>query len=400
VIDFSLTDEQRQLQQLARTFAERELRPIADACDAAESCPPELVARAASIGLVGYALPAAHGGGGCDAVTSAIVAEELSWGDAGLAAAINGAQLCAGPIALAGSEDQRRRHLTRLAAPSGTLGAIAFSEPHAGSDVGAMRTAALPDAGGFRLRGEKCYVTNGGIADLYVVFATLDPAAGYAGITAFVVDGRAPGLRAGRVERKLGLRASHTGSIHLDDVWVGPEDVLGGEGGGFPLAMRFFAWSRPQVAAGAVGVARAAYEYASAYAREREAFGRPLARLQAIAFKLAEMGMLVEAARLLSWRACRQLDDGLDAGLAGSWAKAFAADAALRVTAEAVQVLGGAGVMRDHPVERWMRDAKVLQIVEGTSEIQREIAGRYVAGGITEPEAPRSSRPASSSPFS
>jgi alkylation response protein AidB-like acyl-CoA dehydrogenase len=399
MIDLTLSDEHRELQRLARSFAERELRPIAEACDAANEFPRELLGEAAAIGLASYALPAEHGGGGCDAVTCAIVAEELSWGDAGLAGSINGAQLCAGPIVLGGSDEQRARYLPRLASPQGALGAIAFTEPHAGTDVAAMRTRAVRDGGDYLLTGEKCYITNGGIAELYVVFATVDPEAGAAGITAFVVDGAAPGLTAGQKERKLGLRASHTGSIHLDRVRVPAEDVLGGEGGGFPLAMRFFEWSRPQVAASAVGVARAAYEHAAGYATEREAFGRPLARLQGVSFKLAEMGMLVEAARLLTWRACLLLDEGADAGLAGSWAKAFAADAALRVTSEAVQVLGGAGVMRDHPVERWMRDAKVLQIVEGTSEIQREIAGRYVAAGVIAPGAaaspPRASSPSS-----
>jgi acyl-CoA dehydrogenase len=390
VIDFALTDEQAALRDLAHEFAERELRPIAAEWDERDDFPRELVRAAAEVGLTCYGLPAEHGGGGLDAVTSAIVAEELAWGDPGLSAAFGGAALCGAPIALAGTEEQKARWLPRLCSKDGALGAIAFSEPQAGSDLAAIRTRAARDGDGFVLTGEKAYITNGGLAELYVVFATLDPELGAAGITAFVVEGDAPGLRAGKKERKIGMRASHTGSIHLDGVRVGADAVLGGEGGGFPLALQFFVRSRPQIAAAAVGLARAAYEHAGAYAAEREAFGKPIARLQGVGFRLADMGMLVEAARLLTWRACRLLDEGQDAGLAGSWAKAFAADAAMRVSTDAVQVLGAAGLMRDHPVERWMRDAKVLQIVEGTSEVQREIAARYAAHGVLAPPPSRS----------
>jgi alkylation response protein AidB-like acyl-CoA dehydrogenase len=389
LIGFSLTEEQEGLRDLAHGFAERELRPIAAEWDERDDFPRELVRSAAALGLTCYALPAEHGGGGLDAVTSAIVGEELAWGDPGLSAAFGGAALCGAPIALAGSEEQKARYLPRLCSTEGALGAIALSEPHAGSDLSAIRTRAVRDGDGYVLTGEKAYITNGGIAELYVVFATLDPGLGSAGITAFVVEGDAPGLRAGTKERKIGLRASHTGSLHLDGVRVGADAVLGGEGGGFGLALQFFARSRPQIAATAVGLARAAYEHAGQYAREREAFGRPIARLQGVGFKLADMGMLTSASRLLTWHACRLLDDGLDAGLAGSWAKAFAADAAMRVATDAVQVLGGAGLMRDHPVERWMRDAKVLQIVEGTSEVQREIAARYAAHGVLAPPPSR-----------
>ena len=223
------------------------------------------------------------------------------------------------------------------------------------------------------LDGEKIYVTNGGIADVTIVFAKVDGA-----ITAFVLERGDPGVEAGRKERKLGLRASYTGSIVLDGARIPLDRRLGEEGDGFRIAMDFFLHSRPGVAAAAVGVARAAFEHASAYARERRAFGKPLLAKQAVAFKLADMAMEIEAARLLVWRACEALDAGEDAGLLGSFAKAFAADAAMRATTDAVQVLGGAGVMRDHPVEKWMRDAKVFQIVEGTSEIQRHVVAQYL----------------------
>jgi alkylation response protein AidB-like acyl-CoA dehydrogenase len=377
MISFELTEEQRSLQALAHEFAERELRPIAAECDAREAFPPELLRKAAALGLTSYAVPEEHGGGGASAVTSALIAEELSWGCAGLAAVILATMFPVRPLARFGSDEQRGRYLPLLASQEGTLAAIAFTESHAGSDLNAMRSSARRDRGDFLLSGEKCYVTNGGIADVTVVFAKLDGA-----VTAFLVEGGDPGVLPGRKEEKLGLRASHTGSLVLDDARIPADRLLGAEGQGFEIAIDFFRVSRPQVAASAVGVARAAFEYATEYARGREAFGKPLISKQGISFKLAEMGMEIEAARLLTWRACAAVDEGEDAGLLGSYAKAFAADAAMRATTDAVQVLGGAGIMRDHPVEKWLRDAKVFQIVEGTSEIQRLVAARYLAKKI------------------
>jgi acyl-CoA dehydrogenase len=288
------------------------------------------------------------------------------------------------PLLVAGTEAQRERWLPRLASEGGCLAAIAFTEPAAGSDVAGMRATARREGDAYVLDGEKCYITNGGVAELTVVFAKLDDA-----VTAFLVEAGDPGVRPGRVEDKLGLRASHTGSIVLDGARLSADRLLGEPGGGFLLAMDFFEHSRPQVAANAVGVARAAFEHATAYAREREAFGRPILSRQGVSFKLAEMGMAIEAARLLTWRAAAAVDAGEDAGLLGSYAKAFAADTAMRVATDAVQVLGGAGVMRDHPVEKWLRDAKVLQIVEGTSEVQRQIVATYLEHGWERTGRPR-----------
>ena len=378
-IGFELAPEQRELQALAREFAERELRPIAAEWDEREDFPPDLLGKAARLGLTSHAIPAEHGGGGVPAVTSAIVAEELSWGCAALAATIGATMFPLRPLVAFGTEEQRERWLPRLASEDGCLAAIAFTEPGAGSDVAGMQATARREGDRYVLHGEKCYVTNGGIAELTVVFAKLDGA-----VTAFVLEAGDPGVRPGRKERKLGLRASYTGSIVLDDARIPPDRLLGEEGGGFLVAMDFFEHSRPQVAAAAVGVALAAFEAATEYARERVAFGKPLIAKQGISFKLAEMGMAVEASRLLTWRAAAAIDAGRDAGLLGSYAKAFAADTAMRVATDAVQVLGGAGVMRDHPVEKWLRDAKVLQIVEGTSEIQRQIAATYLANGWSE----------------
>ena len=377
-IGFDLTPEQRELQALAHEFAERELRPIAREWDEREDCPPELLAKAAALGLTSHAIPAEYGGGGVSAVTASLVAEELSWGCAGLAAPIGATMFPVRPLLRAGTEEQRQRWLPRLASEDGCLAAIAFTEPGAGSDVAGIQATARREGEEYVLNGEKCYVTNGGIAELTIVFAKLDGA-----ITAFLVEAGDPGVSAGRKEPKLGLRSSYTGSILFDDARIPADRLLGDEGEGFAIAMDFFLHSRPQVAASAVGIARAAFEYATAYACERQAFGKPLLAKQGVSFKLADMAIGVEAARLLVWRAAAALDSPShrqsdDPGLLGSLAKAFAADTAMSVTTDAVQVLGGAGIMRDHPVEKWLRDAKVLQIVEGTSEIQRHVIVQYL----------------------
>ena len=375
-IGFELSAEQRELRDLAHEFAEKELRSIAREWDEREDCPPELLAKAAALGLTSHAIPAEYGGGGVSAVTSSLIAEELSWGCAGLAAPIGATMFPVRPLLRSGTEEQKQRWLPRLASDEGCLAAIAFTEPGAGSDVSGIQATARRDGGDFVLSGEKCYVTNGGIAELTIVFARSE-----AGISAYLLEAGDPGVSAGRKERKLGLRASYTGSIVLEDARIPLDRLLGDEGEGFAVAMDFFQHSRPLVAAGAVGVARAAFEYAADYAREREAFGKPILARQGISFKLADMAMEIEAARLLVWRACAALDAGEDAGLLGSYAKAFAADTAMRVTTDAVQVLGGAGIMLDHPVEKWLRDAKVFQIVEGTSEIQRHVIAGYLRRG-------------------
>jgi alkylation response protein AidB-like acyl-CoA dehydrogenase len=375
-ISFALTPEQRELRELAHEFAANELRPIAAEWDERDDFPPELLPKAARLGLTSTRIPREYGGAEVDAVTAAIVAEELAWGCAGLAATIGATMFPVRPLVRFGTEEQRRRYLPRLASEDGCLAAIAFTEPHAGSDIAAMRSTARLEGDSWVLDGEKCYVTNGGIAELTVAFARTD-----AGIGAFLVEAGDPGVVPGRKERKLGLRASYTGSLRFEDARLPADRLLGEDGEGFLVALDFFEHSRPQVAAAAVGVARAAFEHAAAYARGREAFGKPVIARQGVSFKLAETAMEIEAARLLVWRACAACDAGEDAVLYGSYAKAFAADTAMRAATEAVQVLGGAGVMRDHPVEKWLRDAKVFQIVEGTSEIQRHVIASYLRRG-------------------
>lgn len=378
-MNFELSEEQRELQQVAHEFAERELRPIAAECDARSEFPDGLLGRAARAGLTSYAIPEEYGGGGVNALTASLIAEEMSWGCAGLAGSTSATMFPVRPLLKAGTQEQRDRYLPLLASEEGTLAAIAFTEPHAGSDLSAIRSTAVLDGDEYVLNGEKCYVTNGGIAAITLVFAKVD-----GGMTAFLLEDGDPGVSAGRKEDKLGLRASYTGSIVLDDARIPVGRRLGDESQGLQIALDFFEASRPQVAAAAVGVARAAFEYAAEYARGREAFGKPIVDKQGISFKLADMAMEIEAARLLVWRACDAVDRGRDAGLLGSYAKAFAADAAMRATTEAVQILGGAGIMGDHPVEKWFRDAKVFQIVEGTSEIQRLIVAAYLKRGLRE----------------
>jgi alkylation response protein AidB-like acyl-CoA dehydrogenase len=378
-ISFRLTDEQLELQRLAHEFAERELRPIAHEWDEREDFPRELLAKAASVGLTAGAIPREYGGSEVDAVTASLIAEELAWGCAGLSSTFGATSFPVRPLVRFGTEEQRQRYLPRLASDQGCLAAIAFTEPHAGSDVASIRSTATRDGDGFVLNGEKAYITNGGIAEITLVFAKLEGE-----ITTFIAEESDEGIRLGRKDKKVGLRASHTGSFVLDNLRLPEDRLLGPPGQGFLIAMDFFEASRPQVAASALGVARAAFEYATEYARDREAFGRPLMDKQGVAFKLAEMAMTIEASRLLVWRAAAAVDAGEDAGLLGSYAKAMAADTAMRTATDAVQILGGAGIMREHPVEKWLRDAKVFQIVEGTSEIQRQIITTYLKHGWRE----------------
>jgi len=262
------------------------------------------------------------------------------------------------------------------------LGSFALTEPEAGSDVASIRTTAVRQGDHYVLNGQKRFITHGGIADLYVIFATVDRSLGHQGITAFIVEGDAPGLSAGKKEEKMGMRACHTGDVILEDVRVPVENRLGEEGEGFYIAMQAFEHTRPTVAACAVGVARAAYEYALQYAQERVQFGKPIIAKQAIRFMLADMATEIDAARLLAWRAAWRVDQGLPCNIQASMAKVYAADMAMRVTTDAVQVLGGYGYMREYPVEKWMRDAKILQIVEGTSQIQKVVISQMLAMGM------------------
>lgn len=379
-LSFQLSPEQEELRRWAHGFAEKEIRPVAAEYDEREEFPMEVYRKAAEAGLTSYACPEEYGGGGLTSVLAAcLISEELFWGCAGIATSISAVGLAGLPIYYMGTEEQKKKWLPYLCDPKNPrLGAMALTEPGAGSDVKAIKTRAVRDGNEWVLNGRKCFITNGGIADLYVVFARTDPDGGYHGVSAFIVPGDTPGLSGGKKERKMGIRASHTGDVILEDVRVPHENLLGDENIAFFGAMKMLEYSRPAVAAAAVGVARAAYEYALDYAKQRVQFGKPIIQNQAISFMLADMKTKIDAARLLTWRAADLADRGESCTVEGSMAKAFAAEVAMEVTTNAVQILGGYGYMRDYPVEKWMRDAKILSIYEGTTQIQKKV----IAAGL------------------
>jgi acyl-CoA dehydrogenase len=374
-----LTDEQRAIQETCREFAAREIRPISLAVDEADTVWPQDVWRkAAGVGLCAYMLPEQYGGAGMtDCLTSCIVQEELSHGCSGIGNLITSGGFFAEPVLELGSEEQKRDWLTPLAdSENPPLTALAITEPSSGSDAASIRTRARRVDGGYVLSGQKAWISNGGVAELYVVFATVEPGSGYRGITAFLVRGDDPGLRCGPPMRKMGQRAIPNCELFLDDVFVADERRVGEEGQGFSGLMHTFDRSRVTLAASATGLARAALEYAVDYAKEREQFGKPIAQHQAVAFRLADMALKVDAARLLTWRAADLVDRGERVTSEAAMAKLHASETAMWCTWAAVQTLGGWGYSREYPVEKWMRDAKLEEIEEGTSDIQRLVISR------------------------
>ena len=384
MVDFELTEEQTLMQKTAHEFAAREMRPVSLDYDKKGEMAWDIVKKAHGLGLDTAFIPEAYGGGGIASVlTQVVVMEELNWGCAGMATGLIGAGLAYLPIIHMGTEDQKKRFLTRFTGPEARLGALCLTEPDAGSDVANIATSATKTGDEWVLNGVKRFITNGGIADLHVVFATLDKSLGYFGIRAFVVEHGNPGLKMGKVEDKMGVRSSHTAEVVLDNCHVPAGNMLGSdESTAFYGAMKTLESSRPLVASGAIGIARAAYEYALDYARKRKTFGQPIAKKQAIAFMLADMKTKIDAARLLTWRSAWMLDQGMPMNKEASIAKLYAADMAMEVTTDAVQIMGGAGYMKDEPVEKWMRDAKVFQIWEGTSQIQRLVISREEIGEL------------------
>ena len=383
MIGFELTQEQKDLRDTVHEFARDVIRPAAPEFDEKEETPWSIMRQAHSLGLDTYQYPEQFGGGGItDMVTQMIVIEEMAWGCAGIATAISATSLCATAIQKCGTPEQRAKYLPMFCDPSRVvLGAFGLTEAEAGSDVSALRTTATRVEGGWLLNGSKRFISNGGIADIHVIFATIDARLGWKGIQAFVVDPGNPGLQAGIKERKLGVRASHTGEVILEDCFVPSENLLGGENGqgGFGI-LKTLESTRPGVGAAAVGIGRAGLEYALEYALQRKTFGKPIAAHQAIAFKLADMATEIDAARLLIWRAAWTANQGLPFAREASMAKLKAGDVAMRVTDEAIQILGGYGYIRDFPVEKWHRDAKIYQIWEGTAEIQRLVIAREITG--------------------
>ena len=384
MIDFELTEEQRAAIDMAHDFALNELRPIAAEWDQKGELPQDLILpKACQAGLTSAGIPEEFGGGGLDPLTSAMVFEEMAWGCAGLATSIGANNLATAPIQIAGTQEQKEKWLPRLChEKTAKLAAFALTEPGAGSDVSAISTNAKADGDNYILNGQKCFITNGGISDVYTVFAQTDQ-----GLSGFIVDGKSDGITMGKHEDKLGIRASHTAEVFFEDVKVPKEDMLGAPGSAFVTVMLTLDQTRAGVAALAVGVARAAFEEANAYAKERVQFGKPIMVNQAISFMLVDMLMNIEAGRRLyyyaGWLANKMAESGKTSrrlSVASSISKAFCGDMAMKVTTDAVQVMGGYGYMKDYPVEKYMRDAKIMQIYEGTAQIQRYVISASLMG--------------------
>jgi acyl-CoA dehydrogenase len=374
MIDFSLTEEQVALRELAHEFAEREIRPVAWEYDRDSTWPQAIIERAWEVGLMNPQIPEAYGGAGASAMDGVLIEEELGWGCSGIGTSISCNGLASAPVLLGGSEEIKKTYLGMLTeAPR--LASFCLTEPDAGSDVSAMRTRAVKRGDKYVINGSKTFITNGGHADWYTVYAKTDPDAGHHGISAFVVPSDA-GVVVDRHEDKMGQRASDTAAITFNDVEVPAANLLGEENHGFRLAMMTLDRTRPGVAAMAVGIARAAFEFAVEYSKERVQFGVPIAAHQGIQFLIADMATKVHVARLATWNSAVLLDQGRRNTLESSHAKRFAADTAMEVTTDAVQVYGGYGFIKDYPVEKLMRDAKIMQLYEGTSQIQRLVIAR------------------------
>jgi len=378
-VSFALTDEQNELRALARSFAEKEIRPRAAECDEQQTHPSDIIAKAHEVGLMNLHLPEWLGGPELPCFDGMLVGEELNWGCSGIGTSIGSNGLAAGPILIAGTEEQKKQWLGPLVeAP--VLGCFGLTEPGAGSDVSGIQTTAVRRGDEYVVNGSKMFITNAGHASWMVCFASTEPGKGHKGLSAFVIPMDASGVILERHLDKMGQRATDTSAVAFQDVVVPAANLLGAEGEGFKIAMQTLDFTRPGTAVGAVGVAQAAYELAVAYTKERVQFGLPVAMNQGVSFLVADMATEIEAARLLTWQAAWMIDVGWGrkATKYSSFAKLFAAETAMKVTTNAVQVYGGYGYMKEYPVEKLMRDAKLFQIYEGTSQIQRLVIAKEV----------------------
>jgi acyl-CoA dehydrogenase len=374
VVDFTLTDEQKNLRELAHDFAEKEIRPVAWEYDKDGHWPQEIIEKAWELGLMNNHIPEEYGGPGIGYLDGCVIEEELSWGCSGIQTSVGCNGLATAPLILAGSDELKKEYLGRLTeAP--LLASFCLTEPDAGSDVSGMKTRAVKKHDKYVITGSKCFITNGSHANFYTVYAKTDPDAGHRGISAFIVP-REAGVIVDKKEDKMGQRASNTATITFPDVEVPADHLIGEENKGFKVAMMTLDRTRPGVAAMAIGIARAAFEFACEYSKERVQFGVPIAMHQAIQFMIADMATEIEASRLLTWKSAVLLDQGQRNTLLSSHAKRFAADTAMKVTTDAVQVYGGYGFIKDYPVEKLMRDAKIMQLYEGTAQIQRLVIAR------------------------
>jgi alkylation response protein AidB-like acyl-CoA dehydrogenase len=380
-MNFDLSVEQQILKRTMRDFAEREIAPEAAARDESARFPAELVPKMASLGLFGINVPQDYGGSGLDAVSGTIIIEEIARVDAAVALLVaSHNSLCTAHILNFGDQAQKTRYLPVLASGA-RLGAWALTEPHSGSDAAALRTSARRSGDHWTLNGAKQFITQGSTAGIYVIMASTNPAQGREGISAFIVERDTPGLRVGRIENKLGVRASDTAALHLEELRVTEEALLGPLHGAFAQVLQVLEGGRVGVGALAVGIARGALEESLKYAEERRQFGKAIAEFEAIQWMLADMATEVDAARLLVQRAARLKDTGRPFSKAASQAKLYAAEVAVRAAGKAIQIHGGYGYVKDYPVERYFRDAKLCEIGEGTSEMQRIIIARELLAG-------------------
>ena len=372
---FELTEEQTILRDSVRKFVRSEIIPIAGDLDEAGEFPRELITKIQKLGFTNLTVPPERGGSGLGNLDSCLVIEEIAYGCAGVTTSCVVNDLALIPLMLAGSPEQQDEFVTKIAS-NGKLASFCLSEPGAGSDVASLKTRLEKVEGGYRLTGNKQWITNGGVADQYTVFASLDPSLKHKGICCVAVPASAEGVSQGPHENKMGQRCSNTTTVSFDKVFVPQSSLFGKEGEGFSIAMRTLDISRPLTAVIAVGIARRAFEEARAYALDRKQFGQPIGGFQAIQFMLADMATEIDAARFLTYRSSWLVDQGKKSSLESSMAKRFSADTAMKVTTDAVQIFGGYGYTKDYPVEKLMRDAKLLQIYEGTSQIQRVVIAR------------------------
>ena len=379
MVDFALSESQEELRRVAREFAQKEIAPVAMRYDQSGEFPWEIYRKAYDIGLMNPSVPAAYGGGGLSAFECCLIVEELGAACAGITTSIMVNDLALMPILVGGSEDQKHAFLTPFCSTFG-MGAFCLTEPGAGSDVASMSTTARLDGDSYILNGTKTFITNGSVARLYTVFATRDRSLGHKGIAGFIVPADTPGVSHGKKFDKMGQRASDTAEVRFDAVRLPRGNLLGRDDEGFRIAMVTLDRTRPMIAAMSVGLARAAMEAAIQYAKGRQTFGSPIGHHQAVQLLLADMAKDIEAARLLTWQCAWLIDQGQRATKESSFAKCFATDVAMRVTTDAVQIFGGYGYMKDLPLEKYMRDAKLMQIYEGTNQIQRIVIARHVLG--------------------
>ena len=375
MLNFGLSEEQRALVDVAKRFTQERIIPVAAECDRESRFPKDVFVAAHELGLVNASVSPDYGGAGLGELENALIAEQLAYGCTGIQTSILANTLALTPIKLGGNEEQKKKYLRMLTAEP-LFASYCTTEPSGGSDVAGLKTTFKAHGDDYVLNGEKCWITNASFASFYVVFATSDPSKRHRGIAAFIVDRDTPGLRVGKHEDKLGQRASDTAAVHFEDVKVPKANLIAPEGEGFKLAMETFNQTRPDIGAMATGLMQRCLDISVAYAKERKTFGVPISEHQLVQAMLAEMAIGTEATRLLYQKAAWNLDNGVRDPIVSSYAKAYGADKAMQTAIDAVQVFGGNGYVKDYPAEKLMRDAKVLQIYEGTSQIQRLVIAR------------------------